>query len=322
MRIWLVSTMWLVAAPAIAQDAPEPSAADALVAEGLELRRQGRDAEALERFTRAHEESGAPRALAQMGLAEQALGRWLDAERHLDEAIATGDPWIAERRALLTEALVAIRARLASVDASASVEGAELYLNGAPAGTLPLAAPVRVVAGSIDIEVRAEGHRSLRRTVEARGGQLVREHFELRAVEPEPAPEPSAEAPVAAPERLPAPAPQSEALWIGGGVVAGVAALALVSAAVALGVREGHAQTFASDRCLPDTGTRIDECPASWSEGHAAENAAIGLFVGAGALAIAATVLFAMGGEGSRPESQASLTCALSLGGAVCAGRF
>lgn len=320
MRIWLVLTMWLVAAPAVAQDAPEPSAADALVAEGLELRRQGRDAEALERFTRAHEESGAPRALAQMGLAEQALGRWLDAERHLDEAIATDDAWIAERRPLLTEALVAIRARLASVDASASVQGAELYLNGAPAGTLPLTAPVRVVAGAIEIEVRAEGHRSLRRTVEARGGQLVREHFELRAVEPEP----STEAPIVAPERLPAPAPapRSDALWIGGGVVAGVAALALVSAAVALGVREGYAQTFASDRCLPETGTRIDECPASWSEGHAAENAAIGLFVAAGALAVAATVLFAMGSEGSHAESQASLTCAPSLGGAVCGGRF
>lgn len=318
MRVWLVLTMCLVSAPALAQ---EPGAADALVAEGLELRREGRDAEALERFTRAYEASSSPRALAQMGLAEQALGRWLDAERHLDEALAVEDAWIAERRPLLTEALSAIRGRLASVEASASVHGAELYLNGAPAGVLPLAAPVRVVAGPIELEVRAEGHRSLRRTLEARGGQLVREHFELAAIEAPPPPAPEPAAPIVAPAPAPAPAGARDPLWITGGIVAGVAALAVVSAGVAMGVREEDAQAFASNDCLPATGTRFDACSDRWARGHAAEDAAIGLFVTAGAIAAGAAVLFAVGAS-ERGESHASLTCAPSIGGAVCAGRF
>lgn len=318
MRIWLVLAICLAATPALAQ---EPSPADALVTEGLELRREGRDAEALERFTQAYEASSSPRALAQMGLAEQALGRWLDAERHLDQAIAAEDAWIAERRPLLTEALSAIRGRLASVEASASVEGAELYLNGAAAGVLPLAAPVRVVAGPIELEVRAEGHRPLRRTIEARGGQLVREHFELAAIEAPPAPAPEPEVPIAAPPPAPAPASARGPLWTSGAIVAGVAALAIVSAGVAMGIREEDAQAFASDGCLPAAGTRFEACQDRWARGHAAEDAAIGLFVTAGAFAAGASVLFAIGASEPDP-SQASLTCAPSIGGAVCAGRF
>ncbi len=317
-----MSCALLAAAPAVAQDAAAPSEADALVAEGLELRRQGRDDEALERFARAYELGGGPRALAQRGLAEQALGRWLDAEQHVAGALAAADdPWIAQRRPLLEEALDAIRGRLASVEVSASVEGAELFLNGGPVGTLPLSAPARVVAGTIEIEVRAEGYVTLRRTVEARGGQLVREHFELRALEtPEPAVRVAPE-PEPATEPSPAPAPSSrEPLWIAGGVIGGVAAAAALSAIVAMAIRESHAQAFASDDCL-GAGTRFDTCPEHWNEGHAAEDAGIALFVTAGALAVGAAVLFGLGAAEPGGE-RAALSCVPSVGGVACAGRF
>ena len=54
---------------------------------GVELRRQGQTEQALAEFQRAHAASPSGRTLAQMGLAEQALKRWADAEKHLAEAL-------------------------------------------------------------------------------------------------------------------------------------------------------------------------------------------------------------------------------------------
>src|SRR5262245_3460612 len=70
-----------------------------LLGEGVELRRRGKDAEALEKFQQAHQISGSPRAKAQMGFAEQALGRWVPAYEHLQASLqATADPWIGKNR--------------------------------------------------------------------------------------------------------------------------------------------------------------------------------------------------------------------------------
>src|SRR3982751_2270792 len=69
--------------------------AEPLIRRGIELRRAGRDAEALEQFRQANQLAPSPRAAAQIGLAEQALGRWLDADGHLRAALAApSDPWI------------------------------------------------------------------------------------------------------------------------------------------------------------------------------------------------------------------------------------
>src|SRR5689334_14201627 len=61
--------------------------ADRLLKRGVELRKAGKDDEALEAFRAAYTSRPSPRAQAQIGLAEQALGRWGDAERDLSEAL-------------------------------------------------------------------------------------------------------------------------------------------------------------------------------------------------------------------------------------------
>src|SRR5436190_8859003 len=90
-------------APAIAQAQTDDP--DALIQQGLDLRREHRDDEALAVFRRSHELRPSARALAQIALAEQATGRWVDAREHLTEALAMDDPWIAERRGPLGESL-------------------------------------------------------------------------------------------------------------------------------------------------------------------------------------------------------------------------
>src|SRR4051812_36411583 len=80
---------------------------EALIREGLELRRAGHDQEALSLFQRAVQARRTPRALAQLGLCQQALGLWPGAERHLEEALAGegDDAWKAKNAKALREAL-------------------------------------------------------------------------------------------------------------------------------------------------------------------------------------------------------------------------
>ncbi len=142
-------------------DAPETQ-----ILRGLDLRRAGKDIEALPYFQRAFDKAPTPRATAQLGLVEQALGRWPDAEGHLGRALeAKSDPWIKKNRAVLTQSLETVRSHIAQIDLAGTPVGASVLLNGRVAGTLPLAAPLRVGAGYVELELRAPGHATAKRVL-------------------------------------------------------------------------------------------------------------------------------------------------------------
>src|SRR5262245_2039922 len=85
-------------------------AGDEAIANGIALRRQGKNAEALREFQRAYAADPSPRALAQIALAQQALGNWLAAESGLVSALsAAHDNWIVHNRAALAGALEIVR---------------------------------------------------------------------------------------------------------------------------------------------------------------------------------------------------------------------
>jgi hypothetical protein len=118
-----------------------------------------------------------------MALAEQALGRWIDAEAHLAEALQrTGDPWIARNRTLLEQALGEIRQHVGSLELSGGTPGAEVRVNGRVAGKMPLDGPLRVEAGSVSLEVRATGYLPVVRTINVPANGLAREPITLVAV--------------------------------------------------------------------------------------------------------------------------------------------
>jgi hypothetical protein len=164
-----------------------PASGDDAIARGLELRRSARDAEALEEFKRAYQLSPSPRALAQMGWAEQALGRWVDAEAHLDEALkAKGDPWVHKVHGRIEQSLAALATHLGSLEVTGSPAGADVNVDGRKVGTLPLRAAIRVPAGDVVLEVRAADFRPISRTVDVRARLLSRETVTLVAVETAP----------------------------------------------------------------------------------------------------------------------------------------
>ncbi len=161
-----------------AQTAPSPD--DALVQQGITLRTQGRDAEALAVFEQAHRQFATPRSLAQIALAEQALGRWLAADEHLRAALSSAqDPWIGRNRAALEGALAQLGQRLCALELIDGVQGARVRIDGREHGQLPQAARLRLVRGSYTLEIEAEGYYPLRRTIDLNGAS-ARESVELR----------------------------------------------------------------------------------------------------------------------------------------------
>jgi tetratricopeptide (TPR) repeat protein len=159
------------------------SAAEAtgdLVAHGVELRRMGRDAEALAEFKRALAIEKSPRTQAQVALAEQALGLWVEAEEDLLRAFdQKGDPWIKKNLTSLTKALGVIRSHLGTLDLWGSPDGATVLINTRAVGKLPLDRPIRVAGGPVLLTARLDGYLDMTRTVAVPAGATVREHIEL-----------------------------------------------------------------------------------------------------------------------------------------------
>ncbi|MBC8132597.1 MAG: hypothetical protein H7X95_06420, partial [Deltaproteobacteria bacterium] len=98
---------------------------EALIRQGIEYRRADRNMEALKVFQQAYDLQKSPRALAQIGTAEQALGRWGAADRHLRHAIGSvDDPWIRKHRAALNDALKVIGEHVGRLDVTGTPAGA------------------------------------------------------------------------------------------------------------------------------------------------------------------------------------------------------
>ena len=166
-RLPLSLLVLLLAAPAVAAD----PAADALITRGLELRRQGQSAEALEMFRRAHTIEATPRTLGQMGLVETSLQHWLDAELHLRASLAaSSDPWVKKTQALLDKALEVASQHVGELDISGPARTNIFIGEGDdPPRTLPLRAPIRLAEGDVRVSSVAPGFKPLDQTVRIEG---------------------------------------------------------------------------------------------------------------------------------------------------------
>src|SRR5258708_7445180 len=137
-----------------------------LIAQGVELRKEGHDADALAAFQRAYAMRASPRAAAQIALAHQALAEWLDAESGLEEALrASDDAWITRYHAQLEESLAAVQAHLGWLDVDSDVADAEIWIDGKFVGRASLDHPVRLVAGEARLLVRPPGYAAIEPTM-------------------------------------------------------------------------------------------------------------------------------------------------------------
>jgi hypothetical protein len=325
-----------------------PAQEEAFIKHGIELRENHDDEGALAEFRRAYRLSKGGRALAQMALAEQALGRWVDAETHLTQALRhPDDRWIGRNEKLLRQSLTAIQGHTGSLEIMGAVAGAEILINNEKAGTFPTPA-LLVPAGSVALEIRAPGYLPLIRTVLIPARGLAREQVVLVAApatamidvpRPPPKEAPTSRTGAAASPEMSArsesaPAsPASAAGWsnrtrVGAGLAAG-GAVGLAVGIIYQVIREQRAGTFNSDHCGV-TGSLVTgptDCPSRYDNIQGAQKFAIAGFVGAAVLGGVGTYLLLSGGSRSgdavTARASAGLHCIPAAGvGVVCAARF
>jgi hypothetical protein len=163
-------------APTLAADS------ERLIQEGVALRRQRDDAAALRKFQEAFQLDQSPRVFAQMGLAEQALGRWVAAFEHLAQALESKqDPWIAKNHVALAGALAVVTEHVGQIEIVGGSPGAEVRIDGVARGALPLKRPLTLNTGTVTIDLSLAGHVPVQRTTVVRARQINREFFDALA---------------------------------------------------------------------------------------------------------------------------------------------
>lgn len=352
-RLLLIGTLSLPAvslvlgaSPAMARAASSEGSADeeTYLERGVDLRKKGDDEAALHEFRRAYEVSKSGRALAQVALAEQALGHWVDAETHLTEALShEKEAWIARNKGALGQSLSDIKGHLGSLQLSGGVPHAEVRVNGLPAGELPLTAPLRVLSGSVAIEVRAPGYLPVVRTVFVAARGLSREQV---VMVPAAASEVEASPSEVAPRRTAPPAREGQEPSIArhenggsgwgwarttGVVLSGVGVLGLGAGVGFLLQRENRASAF-NATCSYDGKMVIGGagCLSKYNDVQTSQRLTIAGFVGGGVfLATGLAFLIFGGGESSTtqaahsPPGASRWACAPSGNlGAACAVTF
>lgn len=159
--------------------------AESLIEQGLALREQGNDAEALPLFERAFAQDPSGRPEAQLGLVQLGLGLFVEAEAHLRNALASADAWVATNRGPIEQARLSAAEHLGSLEILGGVEGASLLVNGQPVGTTPFTGTLSVLVGACSIDVRAEGYRRFSTEVTIRAGERSRVTVNLVPIPPE-----------------------------------------------------------------------------------------------------------------------------------------
>lgn len=266
---------------------------------GMQLRARGRDAEAAAVFRELFARTGEPRALARLGLAEGALLRWADAEEHLQGALdRAADPWVIANRGSLEDVLRSVRQHLGSLTVTCPTPGATVQWTGQSPVALPLARPLRVPTGFLDLVVHAPGHSLVTRRVAVTAGTdpvavevtLSREPATPAAVVTPTPPRASTtsrvvSAPSPSPPRRAWLRPLGVGLSIGAGVSLGLGVLGVV-------LREGAASRFNEGRCrlYPDrdeVSSGGAACADELSNVQAGQAIAVTGFVAAGVLGVA-----------------------------------
>ena len=346
-------------APAI-RAASNEDQAEALIHEGVQLRAQDQAAKALPMFEKAYQVARTPRTAAQLGLCELELKSYVEAERHLTEALASPDhPWIAKNKPVLKHQLETARENIGELALTISPIYADVSLNGKPVDSAMLGAPIRVNKGPVELQVRAAGYQTSRETITIAGGKREQRRVALVAEPPKavvPPPIVQAPVPVAPPPApastttatasatliaAPSPSPDTggpshparSAAWITGGVAAGALVFGTVEAFSAKSKSDAFNNHTGALGGAPyqDCGT-ANLSPACKPLKDAYDRALTLSLVGfatAGALAVTSSVLFVLSSSGHAGSAESTgaphaFACVPDVGvrGVGCALRF
>lgn len=164
----------MLASPLSAQAGASQSFAS-LMEDGLRLREEGRDVEALALFAKCLElqpESG--QAIGQIAFAEMALGRLVLAEAHLATALRhTDDTWVTRHRGALEDAQAQMGAQISTVEVPLE-GGAVTFSESGQPGTRSTPVTLRLSPGLHELRVTAPGFDPFVTTLNIEAGQVLR----------------------------------------------------------------------------------------------------------------------------------------------------
>ena len=148
---------------------------EALISQGVALRKAGQDARAEGYFLRAYQLAATSRTAAQLGLVELALSDYLKAEAHLSEALTAQDAWIVQNAKTLEESRNVARKNLLRVELVGAPRDATFRFEDTKPRPLPTSgtfwsAPDRPSA----VWVEAPGYRTMNVLISGGAGQVQR----------------------------------------------------------------------------------------------------------------------------------------------------
>jgi hypothetical protein len=158
---------------------------------GLDLFKEGNYPASLVEFKRAYEIAPNYNVLYNIGQVYFQLQDYVNASRYLNQYLDEGKQRITPSRRSEVEAdLEKLKARIAQVQVSLNVSGAQIFVDDAPVGTSPLGAPIQVSAGRRLFSASKEGRQTVRKTVEVAGGDRLEVVIDLPELAPGQAPSP------------------------------------------------------------------------------------------------------------------------------------
>lgn len=274
------STMAVLPAAHAQPGAAAPSVADeagARFRRGVELFKEADFRAALIEFRRAYQLAPNYRVLYNLGQAHLELQDYAGALRAFERYLNEGGAQVpSARRAAVEAEIQKLQSRVARVEITTNVAGAELRVDDDVVGTSPLAQPVLVSAGRRKISAEKSGAPVATRTVDVAGGDRTTVALRIEGVgqgadavaataSPRLASAPSAgEAAEGAKVRDEAPPRDAGARsipWVGWGVTGALAAGAVVTGLFALRAKDDLTQkqnTFPGDpAALGDARTKL-----------------------------------------------------------------
>ena len=300
---------------------------EAPIQQGIALRRAGNDEAALTLFLDLEKSNPESiRVLLHITAAAQATGRWLMAYSYLHKASShKNEPYFVRYRSSIKSIEDATAQHVGQFRAMGSPAGAQVRLNGAVVGTLPMTDPKPIEVGQYVLEVTKEGFYPLRRSVSiGPGTALTQEAVDLR--EGTPGSDSMAlggRAGSAGGGHGADKPPWWHARWVTW-TLAGATAVTAATSVAALVHRNARADRWNSAGCLEGTRTRQDVCGGVRDDISLAQGVAIGSGVAAvvfGGLTLTQVIVSSERAPVANAKAP-NVACSLGLASVGCFGSF